>query len=139
MTKARGRKSGGRVGKASGAEGERGSPFGWLPDGSALLLAMTSPTGKASLALLRLAGDVADSTRLRTLLSGSLLYWPRLSPEGRRLAYASDEAGKTQVYVGRFRPDGSLGRPVQVRTAEGSDPRCRGTESRCSWWTNGAA
>ncbi len=106
------------------AEEEQGTPFGWLPDGSALLLAMTTPTGGSSIALLRLAGDPADSTRLRTLLSGKFtLFWPRFSPEGRRLAYGSDEAGKMQVYVAEFRADGSLGRPVQVRTAEGSDPQ----------------
>ena len=102
---------------------ERSAPYAWLPDGSALLLAVNTP-GNALLALLTVAGDAADASRLRTLVSSTnMLDQPRISPEGRRIAYQSDESGKLQVYVAELRPDRTLGHPVQVRTAGGREAR----------------
>ena len=48
---------------------------------------------------------------------------PRFSPDGKWLAYASDETGRREVYVQSF-PTG--GGKWQVSTAGGSDPRWRG-------------
>src|SRR5688572_21430293 len=47
---------------------------------------------------------------------------PRFSPDGRWLAYASDETGRREVYVQSF-PTG--GGKWQISTAGGSDPRWR--------------
>jgi hypothetical protein len=101
---------------------ERAVPYSWLPDGSALLLSRTSP-GQNAIVLLTLAGDPADATRARELVtSPTFVDWPRVSPDGRRVAYTSDESGKTQVYVAELRPDRTLGHSVLIRTNEGYFP-----------------
>jgi Tol biopolymer transport system component len=95
----------------------RYAPFGWRPDGSALLLWQTAP-GRDQLMLLPLSSGESDSSRLRVLLpSASHQFTPRLSRDGRLVAYAGDESGKLQAYVAELRPDGSTGRPVEVRTS----------------------
>ena len=92
------------------------APASWLPDGSALLLWRTVP-GQAALFMLPLSGGEADSSRLRPLLPSAFRQVnPRLSRDGRVLAFASDESGKFQTYVAGFRPDGSTGQPVEVKT-----------------------
>jgi dipeptidyl aminopeptidase/acylaminoacyl peptidase len=102
---------------------ERATPHSWLPDGSALLLAIEAQGG-TSITLLSLAGDPADAMRARALVSSATrVDWPRISPEGKRVAYLSDESGQVQVYVAELRSDRTLGHPVQVRTAEGYTPR----------------
>jgi serine/threonine-protein kinase len=89
----------------------------WLADGSALLLTKGEP-GKASLKMLPITGVEADSTRLRPLLpSTSNEFNPRLSRDGRLLAFASDESGKALTYVVEFHTGGSTGRPVEVKTS----------------------
>ncbi len=94
----------------------------WLPDGSALLLTRTEP-GHASLAMLPLTGVETDSSRVRPLLpSTANQFSPTLSRDGRLLAFGSDESGKGVTYVAEFHPDGTTGRPVEVKTS-GADYR----------------
>ncbi len=88
----------------------------WLPDGSALLLWRVAP-GQDKLAMLPLAGGEVDSSRLLPLLPSAFHEFnPRLSRDGRVLAFGSDESGKVLTYVVEFHPDGTTGRPVEVRT-----------------------
>lgn len=47
---------------------------------------------------------------------------PQFSPDGRWLAYTSDESGRLEVFV---RPFGAAGGPWLISTAGGSDPRWR--------------
>ena len=44
---------------------------------------------------------------------------PEFSPDGRLLAFLSDESGKNQTYVVAFHADGSTGRPVAVTAGPG--------------------
>src|SRR5207249_4491208 len=95
-------------------------PGSWLPDGSALLVWRNDP-GHDQLVNLPFTGGEADASRLRPLLpSASHQTDPRLSRDGRHLAFGSDESGKRLTYVVEFHPDGSTGRPVEVRTAGSS-------------------
>ncbi len=68
-----------------------------------------------------LSGEEADSSRLRPLLpNASLQFNSRLSRDGRLLAFGGDESGKALTYVVEFHPDGTTGRPVEVRTSGGN-------------------
>jgi len=96
------------------------NPTSWLPDGSALLLQRFAP-GQGKLAMLPMTGGEADSNRLRPLLpSASQQLYPRLSRDGRLLAFNSDESGKALCYVVEFHTDGSTWRPVEVKTSGSS-------------------
>jgi tRNA A-37 threonylcarbamoyl transferase component Bud32 len=105
-------------------------PVGWLPDGASMLV-LRRGSEKGSLALLKLAGDAADTTRLHPIMTDAPnLFGARLSPDGRHIAYTSDETGTPNAYVVELRPDGSTGRPVQVRTDQAFE---------LQWALNGSA
>ncbi len=59
---------------------------------------------------------------------------PRFSPDGKWIAYASDESGRREVYVQSF-PAG--GGKWQVSTAGGSDPRWRGDGRELFYFSEG--
>jgi eukaryotic-like serine/threonine-protein kinase len=63
---------------------------------------------------------LADRSRYDTLLATRAAEgWPALSPDGRWLAYQSDESGRSEVYV-RSWP--AFGSKVQVSQSGGSEP-----------------
>jgi hypothetical protein len=94
----------------------RDIPSSWLPDGSALLLSRIG-LGQGKLMMLTIAGGT-DASRLRQILPGtSQKFIPKLSRDGRLLAFLSNESGKARTYVAELRPDGSTGRMVEVKTS----------------------
>jgi WD40 repeat protein len=96
-------------------------PASWMPDGASLLV-FRRGSEKGSLAILRLAGEANDTTRLHPILPGSFnIFGAALSPDGRWIAYRSDEAGTPNAYVVELRTDGSTGRPVQIKTDQALD------------------
>ena len=44
------------------------------------------------------------------------------SPDGRLVAFASDESGKWEIYVASYGADGKLGLPVMVSVGGGGYP-----------------
>jgi serine/threonine-protein kinase len=64
--------------------------------------------------------QAGDTTLVPLVVSPAAEFHPSLSPDGRWLAYASDESGAFEVYVRPF-PETSTAR-WQVSTAGGSDP-----------------
>ncbi|HEX4825837.1 MAG TPA: protein kinase [Candidatus Polarisedimenticolaceae bacterium] len=104
-------------------QAERAVAYSWLPDGSALFIARNSP-GKGELILVPVAGDEKDAARVKVLATNELFIdQPRVSPEGRRLAYMSAESGMRQVYVAELRPDRTLGHALPLQTSGGREPR----------------
>jgi hypothetical protein len=102
---------------------ENYAPLAWMPDGASLLI-VGRVQEKGSLAILTLAGAPSDSTRVRTIQTTTAnTSSGRLSPDGRHLVYISDEAGVPNAYVVEFHPDGTLGRPAQVRTDQALEAR----------------
>jgi hypothetical protein len=88
-------------------------PKGWLPDGTGLLLHTIGASD--DLELWRPGSGAAE-----TLLAGpSAEIEPSLSPDGRFLAYVSDESGEREVYV---RPLQGTSRGVQVSRTGGDEP-----------------
>lgn len=103
------------------------SPMGWSPDGKFIVFESYGFSRSYDLFVLPLAGDRKPSALLRTQVGGSGGSFGRISHDGRWVAYASTESGRSEIYVTPF-PD--TGRKWQISTAGGIDPRWRrdGTE-----------
>jgi serine/threonine-protein kinase len=78
--------------------------FGYLPASDIGLLSTEGDRG-----LKRLLSEKHNETQ------------PNISPDGRRMAYTSDESGQTQVYVRPF-PDVNSGGRLQISTSGGDSP-----------------
>lgn len=83
--------------------------YAWSPDGSLLLFQM----GQAAWALPRTGGKLLGPYAMST---------PRISPNGKWVAYTSDQSGRSEVYVQSFPP--SEGK-WQVSTVGGMEPYWR--------------
>jgi serine/threonine protein kinase len=71
-------------------------PNGWSPDGRFILYQSTTKKGNAELWLLPLTGDQKPRPFLQTPFN---TYSGAFSPDGKWIAYASDESGRSEVYV----------------------------------------
>jgi Tol biopolymer transport system component len=88
----------------------------WSSDGDWLLASITGPPSDDIVAL-RLDADTAWST----IVDGPAdEFEPALSPDGRWLAYVSEESGQAEVYVRPF-PNTATGK-WQISTEGGIDP-----------------
>jgi len=98
--------------------GEGHYPAAWSADGKALVLTeWDAEAANYDLGILPLEGD----RKLRLLLQEKFNeVQPRISPDGRWVAYTSNESGKNQVYVRPF-PEVGGGR-WQVSAAGGDSP-----------------
>ena len=107
---------------AEGAPGEdkitvRGAvnPGVWLSDGATLIVGLSGGPSNGNIVGLRANGAAAD-----TIVDSRFdEHSPALSPDGRWLAYTSDETGRRQVYVRGV--DGHGGR-LLVSEANGEEP-----------------
>ncbi len=87
------------------------------PDGSFLLFDTGVAVGAADMWMLPLRGEAAAAPLLKTPAQEGQ---GRVSPDGKWLAYASDESGTPQVYVRSFP---QLGGKWQVSARGGAQPR----------------
>ena len=94
-------------------------PFDFTPDGRFLLYGERHPKTGNDLLILPLEGERKPQPFLRTPFNET---HARLSPDGRWVAYISNESGRAEVYVQPF-PAG--GERVQVSNASGFAPRWR--------------
>ncbi len=99
--------------------GEFKSPLAWSPDGRVLLYAIQHPKTGMDLWALPLAGDRKPFPVVQTPFDETA---GQFSPDGRWVAYQSNESRTVQIYV---RPFPGSGGPWQVSTAGGSQPRWR--------------
>ena len=92
----------------------------WSPDGEALLVAVSGPEsdGNVQIRIVRVEDGAAETW----LAADGNLSEGRFSPDGRWVAYRSDETGESEVYV---RPFPGPGSPVRVSTAGGAHPSWR--------------
>ena len=96
-------------------------PLSWSPDGRFLLYAAVpgSPTTGNDLMVLPLVGGRKPFPYLQTRFNE---FYGVFSPDGRWVAYASNESGRTEVYVAAFPGPGGK---RQISTTGGSAPRWR--------------
>jgi WD40 repeat protein len=95
----------------------RQGPSSWSPDGKVLVFGKRGEETKGDIWFLRLEGDRTPEVFLETPTNESS---PRLSPDGRWLAYNSFESGKFEIYV---RPFPSGDRKWKVSTGQSSSAR----------------
>jgi serine/threonine protein kinase/Tol biopolymer transport system component len=93
----------------------------WTPDGKFLILTERPiRSGKQRIALLAVAGKDGAVPLLE--VQGANVDSGQVSPDGRWIAYRSDESGKNEIYITSFpKPTGKL----QVSIAGGVTPRWR--------------
>jgi hypothetical protein len=86
-----------------------------LPDGSGFLVMRQGSDQNGDLYLVTMPAPGAPLAEMKPIVTG-----PgddanaELSPDGRTLAYTSDESGRPEVYVASFGPGGAVGHPVRA-------------------------
>ena len=107
------------------------APFGWSEAANVITISHISPLNRWDTYVLSPGGRQPP----RPLLAGPFNEaGGRLSPDGRWLAYVSNESGREEVYVV---PHPGPGPKVQVTTAGGSSPQWRG-DGRELFFSTGA-
>jgi Tol biopolymer transport system component len=96
---------------------EQASLNDWSPDGRYVAYQMLSPKTKWDLWLLPLSGDRRPVPFLQTDANETT---GRFSPDGKWMAYAADESGRSEVYVVPFPGPGGK---WQVSSEGGAQPR----------------
>jgi serine/threonine-protein kinase len=91
-------------------------PGSWTPDGQSVIFAEGPTADTLDIKLLSVAGDPRVQPLIETRFNDRM---PELSPDGRWLAYVSNETGRDELYVRAFP---GLGDKRQISTAGGVDP-----------------
>lgn len=103
----------------------------WLPDGSALLVTEETDRNKRDI-IVQPADGSTPWPYAATLADETAA---RVSPDGRWVAYTSDESGREEVYIDSYpRP----GRRVSVSWDGGAHPVWRGDGRELYYWNDGA-
>jgi Tol biopolymer transport system component len=92
-------------------------PTAWSPDGRFLLFEQTNPVSGSDVWVLPLQGDRTPYPYLATTFSEGDAHF---SPDGKWVAYTSDESGRNEVYVQSF-PD--VHEKLQISLNGGATPR----------------
>ena len=91
-------------------------PFSWTPEGTAVAVAVQNPNTGVDIGMVSIEGAANWEPLIQTQASERE---PAISPNGRWLAYASNETGQSEVYLDQF-PD--LGDRQLVSANGGSVP-----------------
>ena len=98
-------------------------PTDWSPDGRLVVYASLNPRTQWDLWLLPMSAVDSDRKPVPLLETEFNEHLGRLSPNGRWLAYVSDESGTNEVYVRAFPKPETVRR---ISANGGSEPRWRG-------------
>ncbi|MFL5616964.1 MAG: protein kinase domain-containing protein, partial [Gemmatimonadaceae bacterium] len=106
-------------------------PSDWLRDGSALLVTEESGGNKHDI----LVQPIGGSTPRAYATTAADETTARISPDGRWVAYTSDESGQPEVYLDSYQQPG---RHVVVSLGGGIHPVWRGDGRELYYWNNQA-
>jgi eukaryotic-like serine/threonine-protein kinase len=95
------------------------TPGDWHPDGRFIAYEKTDSVTASDVWILPLTGERTPTAFVNTRFNETA---PRFSPDGRWIAYVSDEAGQPDVYV---RPFPGPGEAHRISSGGGSNPRWR--------------
>lgn len=96
----------------------------WSPDGRFILFIRRGEKTRADVWALPLFGDRQEYQLLNSAFDERNV---QFSPDGRWLAYASDESGSYEIYVRSFTADGKVGGDKKrISTSGGMQPKWRG-------------
>jgi Tol biopolymer transport system component len=101
-------------------DGDPKWPVSWSPDGRFILYVINSQRTGNDVLVLPLFGDRKPFPFMQT---AAVENWASFSPDGKWVAYSSDESGVAEVYVGQFPP--VPGRKVRISSGGGSQARWR--------------
>ncbi len=106
------------------------APGSWTPDGKTFAFTQEGLTGKYEIWLLTM-----PEHRVRPLIQRPYFdQSPTISPDGRWLAFLSDETGRNEIYV---QPFPQLGAKWQISTGGAFAPRWEPTHGRELYYQNG--
>jgi Tol biopolymer transport system component/predicted Ser/Thr protein kinase len=110
------------------------NPTSWAPDGSGLLAGRFS-NGQGDIVFVPVvAGD--ESVKPRVLRATPFDEGgAHFSPDGRLVAFASNESGRFELYVASYGADGTLGPPLMVSNGGGDRPRWAGDGRRLFYYS----
>jgi Tol biopolymer transport system component len=98
-------------------------PMSWSPDGKLLVYWVNDPKTRGDVWMIPVQGERKPVPLLQTAANETL---PQVSPDGKWMAYQSDETGVAQIYVRPF-PEGAGNKSqVSAEGAPGVWPRWRG-------------
>jgi len=92
------------------------SPASWSPDGKAVAFTQMAPPARADVWVLEMEGDRKPRPFAQSKFSEGA---PRFSPDGKWIAYVSDETGRNEVYVQSYPGPGPK---IQMSADGGTDP-----------------
>ena len=95
------------------------APMSWSPDGATLVYRLVNPATSGDIWMVPLTGEKKPAAIVETPADERN---PQVSPDGRWIAYSSNETGRSEIYVKPF-PEGP-GR-IQVSVNGGVFPRWR--------------
>jgi serine/threonine-protein kinase len=113
-------------------------PYSWDPTGKFLAYTESRPNNARDVMILPVEGDASRGWKAGTPIvfkaTATNERTPAFSPDGRWIAYSSQESGTNEIYVSPFPGPGPV---VPVSTGGGSGPRWSATSRELLFWDNG--
>jgi serine/threonine protein kinase len=107
------------------------TPTSWSPNGQFLLYNVVSVQGRGALWVLPMAGERKPFPFVDTEFDQA---WGQFSPDGRWVAYNSNESGRAEIYVAPFPGPGAK---WQISNTGGLYPRWKGDGKELFYWAEG--